>query len=250
MNPSKMNDVFATAFRSKLITQVHASRGMRRRKWLIGAGLGGVTLFAGTAAAAATGLLSLPGTSVDTPKSSAVTGSYVGSQTVSLGAPPEGVSGVSVSLHCLTPGHFDLPGGGRLVCTDADFAGTSTRAGFDAFIVPISDIKDGDLRVSALGGAKWELAAHYVNSETLPWSVNADGQTYGVVNDNGTPDLVAAIATNGTEGYVHREDLEPDDGASVVDGQSMPRSTQEGRREINVYASDGVTFLGTFVIGN
>ena len=39
--------------------------------------------------------------------------------------------------------------------------------------------------------------------------MNADGLTYGVANERGTPDLVAAIASNGKVGYVYSRDMFP-----------------------------------------
>ena len=69
--------------------------------------------------------------------------------------------------------------------------------------------------------------------------------TYGVANDNGTPDLIAAIATNGRTGYVYARDLE----------QPAPTTLQLGTppgetRTIPVYTSDGQTEIGPFLIGS
>jgi hypothetical protein len=66
-----------------------------------------------------------------------------------------------------------------------------------------------------------------------------------VANDNGTPDLIAAIATNGKTGYVYARDLE----------QPAPTTLQSGTppgqtRTIPVYTSDGETEIGQFLIGN
>ena len=73
----------------------------------------------------------------------------------------------------------------------------------------------------------------------------AHGQTYGVANDNGTPDLIAAIATNGKSGYVYARDLE----------QPAPTTLQFGTppgqtRTIPVYTSDGHTEIGQFLISS
>lgn len=77
------------------------------------------------------------------------------------------------------------------------------------------------------------------------WGVNANGQTHGVANDNGTPDLIAAIATNGKTGYVYAHDLE----------QPAPTALQSGTppgqtRTIPVYTSDGHTEIGQFLISS
>ena len=66
-----------------------------------------------------------------------------------------------------------------------------------------------------------------------------------MANDNGTPDLIAAIATNGKTGYVYARDLE----------QPAPTTLQLGTppgetRTIPVYTSDGHTEIGQFLIGS
>lgn len=91
---------------------------------------------------------------------------------------------------------------------------------------------------------RWRLTATYAQVSTSAWGVNANGQTYGVANDNGTPDLIAAIATNGKTGYVYARDLE----------QPAPTTLQSGTppgqtRTIPVYTSDGHTEIGQFLIG-
>jgi len=62
--------------------------------------------------------------------------------------------------------------------------------------------------------------------------MNANGQTYGVPNERGIPDLEAVYASNCEIGYVYRTD---------------PRS--EGH-SIPVYESDGETVIGEFWIGS
>ena len=57
----------------------------------------------------------------------------------------------------------------------------------------------------------------YVNRVTTPWGTNASGQTYGVSNQNGTPDLVAVIIDQGkVQGYVKASDLDSASGNYVV----------------------------------
>jgi hypothetical protein len=48
--------------------------------------------------------------------------------------------------------------------------------------------------IRAVDGERWRLTAAYAQVHTSPWAVNANGQTYGVANDNGTPDLPAVAA--------------------------------------------------------
>jgi hypothetical protein len=83
-----------------------------------------------------------------------------------------------------------------------------------------------------------------------PWPTNARGQTYGSDADanaeTGEPDLIAAYATNGKQGYVLRTDVElpPPSNPSEAIAQNTV-----GPRTIPVYLSDGVTQIGVFVIG-
>jgi hypothetical protein len=46
--------------------------------------------------------------------------------------------------------------------------------------------------------ASWTLQAVYLNRVTTSWGTNASGQTYGVPNQNGVPDLVAVTIDQGT----------------------------------------------------
>jgi hypothetical protein len=96
-----------------------------------------------------------------------------------------------------------------------------------------------------------------VNQETTTWGVNADGDTYGVQNENGLPDLIAVAATNGREdGYVKRADLEAADGTAAAKHFKSPedalRWQEENERKslgVPVYKEDGKTVIGTFVVG-
>jgi hypothetical protein len=99
--------------------------------------------------------------------------------------------------------------------------------------------------IRAGDGQRWRLTATYAQVSTSDWGVNGNGQTYGVANDDGTPDLIAAIATNGKTGYVYARDLE----------QPAPTTLQTGTppgptRTIPVYTSDGHTEIGQFLIGS
>lgn len=88
------------------------------------------------------------------------------------------------------------------------------------------------------------LAARLMNSTA--YKVNQNGERYGSAKfiDIGLLDLVLAEATNGKAGYVRATDLE----------EPMPASPEEAAnwrrpdRTINVYAEDGKTVLGIFII--
>ena len=75
--------------------------------------------------------------------------------------------------------------------------------------------------------------------------MNADGLTFGVANDEGTPDLVAVIATNGKTGYVYAKDLNepaPANPSQALQWQNSPLVTIH----LPVYEPDGKTQIGVF----
>lgn len=82
---------------------------------------------------------------------------------------------------------------------------------------------------------------------TPGFGVNTSGQTYGSsagVSHEDEPDLIEAIATNGEIGYVSKSDLYGD----------QPKAPEQAATEklsdriIPVYASDGTTVVGEFVV--
>lgn len=76
---------------------------------------------------------------------------------------------------------------------------------------------------------------------------NANGETYGTLLAEGqTPDLVAAIATNGKEGYVRQTDLEGDLPTCPEEAVAMQKNQKD--RIIPVYEKDGVTKIGEFIV--
>lgn len=83
--------------------------------------------------------------------------------------------------------------------------------------------------------------------EVFAYKVNENGETYGselyaeVCGE--TPDLIAAICTDGTIGYVRNSDLNP-----------KPKTIEEAIElnditEISLYNSDGETVIGVFEFG-
>ncbi|ROP50175.1 MULTISPECIES: peptidase M56 family protein [unclassified Rathayibacter] len=256
MTAPQMSDKFTTAFRRALIQHVETPSRSRRHRWLLGGGIGAVAIFAGTATAAATGLLPLPGAAVVTPVSASAVGTYTGTATLQLGPAPDGATGLTVSLNCLTPGTFTLTGGSSLTCSANDFLRPEQVPGFDSFFTPLTDAPDGALTVTASAGSGWRAIVAYATSETTAWAENAAGQSYGVTNENGDPDLIAVVANNGAQGYVHRGDLEDADGTTAQRSFTTPEDALEWQKQnagithaIPVYDSDGTTLVGEFDVG-
>jgi hypothetical protein len=90
------------------------------------------------------------------------------------------------------------------------------------------------ITITADQDTEWSVTAEYGSSDATPWGVNANGQSYGVPNEYGVPDLVATLATNGVQGYTLNEEM----------------TAFEGEGFINVYKSDGTTVIGQFRIGD
>jgi len=157
---------------------------------------------------------------------------------VELGAPPTGTTGLEIRLACLTAGTFLTADGASLVC-DASTAGTGAMSWHLAVVAG-----QRSTVITAGAGERWRLVATYSRVTDTKWGVNADGLTYGVANDRGTPDLVAAIASNGKEGHVYSRYLI----------ERAPTSLQiaapTGRvRSIPIGKSDGHTVIGQLTTG-
>lgn len=80
-----------------------------------------------------------------------------------------------------------------------------------------------------------------------PYSINESGMTFGsaaFANEIGkAPDLVATRGDNGISGYVYQKDFDEVD-SFAMRGETVPKD----KRELVVYASDGVTILDTFTV--
>lgn len=70
--------------------------------------------------------------------------------------------------------------------------------------------------------------------------INENGLTYGP--DELGADLIAVISDQGELGYVYRDELYKDNVCSIDDALLY----EEGIIILNVYASDGITIIGTF----
>ena len=76
--------------------------------------------------------------------------------------------------------------------------------------------------------------------------MNQSGETYGsALFSPEEPDLVAAVATNGLEGYVRRADLE---GPVPASPEEALASQEDLPPSIPVYKEDGETTIGEFMI--
>ncbi|MDN4639754.1 hypothetical protein QCD70_05820 [Agreia sp. PsM10] len=255
MTAPQMSDSFADAFRRALVTHVDAPTRVRRRqrRWVLGSAIAAVALLASTAAAAATGVLVLPGSTQVTPVSSFVTGTYVGTETVHLGPAPDDANGIVVSLHCLTPGDLGLPGGTVVTCAADDLTGSDVQPDFVYEVIPLTDASDGALIVTAPLESNWIVLAAYSTSSSSAWARNGNGESYGVISETGPPDLIAVRNADGATGYIRRTDLERAVGTVVgnsaagpTDGITDLYADAASGSSLPLYDSDGTTQIGEF----
>ncbi len=85
-----------------------------------------------------------------------------------------------------------------------------------------------------------------VGVETIKkeFGVNENGQTYGAGLQDATPDLIKAVGMGGIRGYVYNSDL-----LSLGDKTSIGEEPSTIPNSIPLYAQDGTTVLGNFLIG-
>ncbi len=253
MSTIEMDPVFTAALRDALGSTVKDTPRVRRRwRWRVGTGMFlGVTLVAG-GVALASGVFSLPGAPVDSPLGNVVTATRTGTATIDIGAPPAGATNLSLIFTCLTVGTFDFPDGSSMSCNAADIARPSIfRRSIG--VVPLSPGVD-TVTITTTPNATWTLQVMYVNQVTTAWGVNASGETYGVSNQSGTPDLIAVIINQGnTHGYLKASELNCAGGGDVTspaEALAWDKVSQNRNVSIPVYESDGVTVVGTFTIGD
>lgn len=245
---------FETTFGSSLRTELQrrvrlASRPMWRRPRVIAAVVGVVAALAlGGTAAATAGLLVLPGAPTVASLGTPTTEQHRGPATVDLGAPPAGATNIAVEFWCLSAADFTL-GDGSLVTCKRDDVGSRSSA-----TLPLA-VGQHSTSVSTAPGAEWRLSAAYVNSTTTPWAVNVHGQSYGVVNEHGTPDLIAVQTADGKDGYALASELAQADGTVAAKGFKNPQDALDWQKAmagktivVPVYLSDGTTRIGDFDI--
>jgi hypothetical protein len=196
---------------------------------------------AGGGIAYATGAFTTPpGGNLVTDLAAPITVTASGTRTVQLGAQPRGTNAIDISFTCLSAGDFTFADGSSEVCDGAD----RSPAPLLTNTMPVAAGEDSTT-ITATAGARWRLTAAYATVKTTAWGVNASGQTYGTPNQHGTPDLVAAQATNGRTGYVYATQLS---GPTPTSPSQAAAESSAPPRTLTVYESDGKTPIGEFVV--
>jgi hypothetical protein len=243
----QMSEECVAALRDLLIEQVEradadSSWFARSRRWIFGAGAALVLACAGGGLAYATGVFSGLGTDKVVALAKPVTVTGTGTQTLELGPQPRGTNAIDISFSCLTPGDFTFGNGAGVECGSFDISRRdSDTAGYTMAVTPGQD----STTITATPGARWRVTATYSNVTTTAWGVNANGQTYGVMNQHGTPDLIAAQAANGRDGYVYANQLQGPQPTTP----SQAAADNQPARAVTVYQADGKTPIGQFIVG-
>ena len=236
MSTPELDPHFARAVRDELSALgTSRSRLQRHQRHTRAVAIGVGVVVAATATTGAAILVNTyPGETTVASLGNTVTITHTGTGQIDLGPAPENADVVSVKLSCTSDA------GGRvsfLTRPQADTPGDqwvetpcpNTLRVPDALLPP-----DGStsITITADSDTTWTASAQYATSATTEWGVNANGQTYGVTNHNGSPDLVAARATNGRYGY-------------MLDSDWMVLDVDH---PINIYKSDGTTVIGQWTV--
>lgn len=249
MSDQRIDPVFAAGLRNELIAKVR--RPPRRLRWSrrLGLGVGAGVVVVGGGVAFAAGVFKPPGQVTNAPVAVSVLATHTGTATVQLGRPPAGANDVSLTVTCLTAGTFQFPGGG-VSCAASDLRTPLAKRGAS---ITVAESEVGrQITVRTDPSSRWMLQATYVQQTTAAWGVNARGETYGVIDRNGTPDLIA-VDTGRVTGYIKNTDSNCASGGDVKnpsEAVAWGKLTAGLGISIPIYKSDGTTVVGTFVIGS
>lgn len=229
-NTHDAEDVTAAAF-----FELWRNRLQRHQRRARGLAFGvGALVLAGATTGAAVVANNLPGTTTVAAVGSIVGATHTGTASVDLGPVPANASVVVVDLSCVSavgrvslrtvpPEGEEGPAGSGLACAD----GGTTLHVADGLLPRVGTTS---ITIKADPGTTWHVTAQYATSSTTAWGVNARGQSYGVANAHGIPDLSPAQATNGKRGHIVTKELTAMDQSGYID----------------VYESDGTTVIGKY----
>jgi hypothetical protein len=201
----------------------------------------GVGLSVGGGVALAQGVFSQgpePGSPAEAQLAVPVVATRTGTATIELGSAPQTANAISLTLTGLSIGTFHFPGTSSMSCSQRDLGQPGGEGCKSSEVVPL-EAGHTSVTITTSSNASWRLRATYVHQVITAWKTNAHGQTYGVVNKNGFPDLVAVAIDRGRRtGYV--------DSLLLNCQQAVPGENFA----LPAYKSDGTTRIGTFIVGN
>lgn len=127
----------------------------------------------------------------------------------------------------------------------------SKRSAVAVFALGALGVAGGGVTAALAGGGDLPRNEAGKVAPAHVFAKNAMGLTYGSELDARSPaeapDLIAAIATNGVQGYVRKTELRP---ALPANPQAAERSNAQAStaRRIPVFAVDGRTVVGFFTV--
>lgn len=256
MNAARLDSTFRDALRAELVTRASAAPSHRRgargearprsRRWLLRGGAAAAVLTAGTAYALSS---TSPGGTEITGQGPTRTGEHAGTAIVELGPRPAAATGVEIGFACLSAGKVSFPNGSWAECDGPDrLTADGLPPLFDRY-----DLAPGQhtITITADADTSWRITTRYISTRVTEWGVNAKGETYGVMNDKGEPDLQLVFATNGRTGYAYTRDLNNAGGPPPTDPTEAAKrnSALSVGVPVPVYESDGETVVGQFIVG-
>lgn len=245
MTPT-LDPVFADAVEAALRNEVDAARGVprpwwrRHRKLAIALPLAALAL--GGASAATAAVFGAPGSVVITTHGTPIIETHAGPATITLDSLPRGASTLEVEIGCLSRGTVTVVGLTTITCDQSLVDAARTHGATEGGNMAAGRTH---LDVIATPGTQWKIRIAATDEVTVPWAKNSHGQTYGLPNEHGRPDLIATTGTdpqgNSITGYRRRADT-PEAAPSPSAGAHSPSSTTH---DIPLYAVDGTTRIGT-----
>lgn len=152
-----------------------------------------ITVLVPQAAGARANGLSLqpqPGSPSETQLARPVNVTRTGTATIDLGPAPRGANAISLTLTGLSVGTFRFPDNSSQSCSPSDLSRANPEGCQGGNVVPLQ-AGQHTVTITTTANASWRLRATYVHQVITAWKINAHGQTYGVPNKKGLPDLVA-----------------------------------------------------------
>jgi hypothetical protein len=222
---------------------------------------------AGGGTAFASQLWAQPGSDVHVDLATPVVVNATGTTTVQLGTRPKDASEVYLQFLPHDAGTYKWGArGASETVTDSQVKNSAGLAASDpanmlvaTYYISLPDLDPGRTALTITTSdpsLRWSATLTWVSAHRTPWGVNAHGQTYGMQNTHGDPDLIAVSATNGKDGYVYRKALDDADGTTAAQGFHSPQDALDWQKKhqrqttnIPVYESDGTTKIGSFCVG-
>lgn len=229
MNIDMQPDTSA-AIRAELaaIGTKHSVLQRRQRRSRIAMSTVAVSTIAAATTAAALFVAGAPGSTVTAAIGDTTTITHTGPAVVDIGRAPSTAGAVIIDITCLSEdGAVEVPTGDGSTAS-AIHCSQSPTGTMHLTDGQLPAEGSSDFKVNASPETTWRAVLQYASTATSKWEVNAQGQTYGVENRNGHPDLIPYATDSGEQGWALWDDAHD----------------LEMTGPITIYRTDGVTVIG------